>query len=576
MRIILVGRRIMNLNNISRITALYCRLSRDDGIEGESNSISNQKLQLSKFASDNDLPNPVHYIDDGYTGTNFNRPSFKRMITDIEKGLITTVVVKDMSRLGREYLQVGYYTEQYFPDKDIRFIAINDGVDSVTGDDDMAPFRNVMNELYAKDISKKVRSSRRLRGNAGEPLSQPPYGYMKDPDNKKRWIVDPEASEIVKQIFAWALEGKGNETIARMLQEREILTPMAYFRSKGINRGGKDIQPNPYRWQKNTIGIILANQEYCGDVINFKTYSKSFKNKRRVKVPPEMWKIFKDVHEPIIERSMWELTQTFTVNTKRMPTKTKGYEKNMFCDLLYCADCGSKMWYNVNRNSKPVPHFKCSNYKGNRGTCERPHFIRVDSLELVVTNELKRLAGFYEKDSKKFEEIIAKKAEANSNARKKYIEAEMHKLTVRNEQLLNLFEKIYEDNLTGKINDDWFNQLSNKYALEKDENNHKLASFDKELTELKENISNQTKFSDKIKKFLDMQYLTPILLKELIERIEVYNIEGSGKAKTQRILIYYRFIGILDIPQEFSGYNVVIEPREGVAIEYLPQSKKLA
>lgn len=566
----------MKTNSISKITALYCRLSRDDGMEGESNSISNQKLLLSKFASDNDLPNPQHYIDDGYTGTNFNRPSFKRMIEDIEKGIIATVVVKDMSRLGREYLQVGYYTEQYFPDKDIRFIAINDGVDSISGDDDMAPFRNVMNELYAKDISKKVRSSRRLRGNAGEPLSQPPYGYTKDPENKKRWVVDPEAAEVVKLIYKWALEGKGNETIARMLQENEVMTPTAYFKSKGINRGGKDTQANPYKWDKSTIRIILSNQEYCGDVINFKTYSKSFKNKKRVKVPPEMWKIFKDVHEAIIPRDMWELTQEYTQDTVRKSPKKKNGERNMFCDLLYCADCGSKMWYNVNHNSKPVPHFKCSNYKGYRGTCERPHYIRVDSLELVVRNELKRLAGFYEKDSARFEQIIAKKAEQNTAQRRKQLESEIIKLSNRNTQLLSLFEKMYEDNLSGKISDDWFRQLSEKYSTEQEDNIRHISEYEKELQELKDTVSRQKKFTEKVKKFLEMKYMNPILLKELIEKIEIYNIEGSGKSKTQRIVIHYKFLGILDVPSEFSGNNVVIEPREGVAVEYLPVQGKIA
>ena len=566
----------MKQNSISKITALYCRLSRDDGMEGESNSISNQKMLLSKFAKDNDLPNPQHYIDDGYTGTNFNRPSFKRMVEDIEKGIISTVVVKDMSRLGREYLQVGYYTEQYFPDKDIRFIAINDGVDSISGDDDMAPFRNVMNELYAKDISKKVRSSRRLRGNAGEPLSQPPYGYTKDPENKKRWIVDTEAADVVKLIYKWALEGKGNETIARMLQEREVLTPTAYFKSKGIKRGGKDTQANPYKWDKSTIRIILANQEYCGDVINFKTYSKSFKNKKRVQVPPEMWKIFKDVHEAIIERDMWELTQEYTQDTVRKSPKPKNGERSMFCDLLYCADCGSKMWYNVNHNATPVPHFKCSNYKGYRGTCERPHYIRVDSLELVVRNELKRLAGFYEKDSARFEQIIAKKAEQNTAQRRKFLENEIIRLTNRNAQLLTLFEKMYEDNISGKISDDWFRQLSDKHSMEQDSNIRAINDYEKELEKLKDTVARQKKFTEKVKKFLEMKYINPILLKELIEKIEVYNIEGSGKSKTQRIVIHYKFLGILDVPNEFSGNNVVVEPREGVSVEYLPVQGKIA
>ena len=361
-----------------------------------------------------------------------------------------------------------------------------------------------------------------------------------------------------------------------MLQEREVLTPTAYFKSKGINRGGKDTQANPYKWDKSTIRIILSNQEYCGDVINFKTYSKSFKNKKRVQVPPEMWKIFKDVHEAIIPREMWELTQEYTQDTVRKSPKKKNGERNMFCDLLYCADCGSKMWYNVNHNATPVPHFKCSNYKGYRGTCERPHYIRVDSLELVVRNELKRLAGFYEKDSARFEQIIAKKAEQNTAQRRKQLESEIIKLSNRNIQLLSLFEKMYEDNLSGKISDDWFRQLSEKYSIEQEDNIRHISEYEKELQELKDTVSRQKKFTEKVKKFLEMKYINPILLKELIEKIEIYNIEGSGKSKTQRIVLHYKFLGILDVPNEFSGNNVVIEPREGVAVEYLPVQGKIA
>lgn len=269
------------------ITALYCRLSHDDGMEGDSNSVANQKKLLQKYAKENDFANTKFYVDDGYTGTNFNRPGFIQMIDDIEMGYITMVIVKDMSRLGRDYLQVGYYTDDYFPEKNVRFIAVNDCVDSADGDNELAPFRNVMNEMYARDISRKVRSSHRIRGNAVEPLSQPPYGYMKSPDNPKFWIIDEEAAQIVRSVFKMCIEGKGNETIARILQENKVLVPMAYWQSKGFGRGGKKTQSNPYKWCKTTIAKILAQQEYCGDVINFKTYSKNFKNKARIPNPKE-------------------------------------------------------------------------------------------------------------------------------------------------------------------------------------------------------------------------------------------------------------------------------------------------
>ena len=255
------------------LTALYCRLSRDDGAEGDSNSVANQKRLLQKYAKENSLGNTRFYVDDGYTGTNFNRPSFQKMIEDVEMGYVTAVIVKDMSRLGRDYLGVGYYTDTFFPEHNIRFIAVNDCVDSDDGENELAPFRNVMNEMYARDISRKVRSAHRIRGNSGEPLGQPPYGYRKDPLNKKHWIIDPEAAQVVRDIFRMCLEGKGNDTIARILQENGILNCTAYWHEKGIGRGGKKTQPNPYRWKNSTIRKILTQQEYCGDVINFKTYS---------------------------------------------------------------------------------------------------------------------------------------------------------------------------------------------------------------------------------------------------------------------------------------------------------------
>jgi len=321
------------------LAALYCRLSRDDGMEGDSNSIANQKKLLTKYAKENGISNTKVYVDDGYTGTNFNRPGFQQMIEDVDMGYISTVIVKDMSRLGREYLGVGYYTETYFPERNIRFIAINDGVDSAEGENEMTPFKNIMNEMYDRDVSRKVKCAHRIRGNAGEPLSQPPYGYMKSPENKKKWVIEPEAAGVVRDVFKMYMEGKGNETIARILGERKILNPMAYWHEKGLGRGGKKTQPNPYLWKPSTIGKMLAQQEYCGDVINFKTYSKSFKNKERLPNDRSNWAIFKNVHEPIIDRETFETVQKLVESrTKRRPPKPENGDKNIFCDLLVCAD----------------------------------------------------------------------------------------------------------------------------------------------------------------------------------------------------------------------------------------------
>ncbi len=551
------------------ITALYCRLSRDDGTEGDSNSVANQKKLLTKYAKENGFGNTRFYVDDGYTGTNFNRPGFQKLLEDMEMGYVSAIIVKDMSRLGRDYLQVGYYTDTFFPDHNIRFIAINDCVDSDDGENELAPFRNVMNEMYARDISRKVRSSHRLRGNAGEPLSQPPYGYMKNPENKKQWIVDPEAAQTVKEIFAMCIEGKGNETIARILQERQVLVPMAYWQSKGLGRGGKKTQPNPYRWCKTTVAKILAQQEYCGDVINFKSYSKSFKNKARIPNDKENWAIFKDRHEPIIDRETFEQVQKLTGKTKRRAPKGD-VKKSMFCDLVYCADCGSKLWFHTNTRNDSIQYFSCSNYKTDtRGTCGTRHYVREDAISQVVMMELQHMAKLLDEHEDEFAEALEKKTNADSNKEKKLIEAELQKAIVRNERVAGLYEKLYEDNAEGKVSDEWFMQLSHKYEVERMELKSKTTEYKERLRKLVENNRNKESFISAVRKFMEIKELTPALLKELIDRIEVYETEGTGKNRTQHIVIHYRFVGFIEIAGGGRKPLHTAETRKGVAVQYL-------
>lgn len=550
------------------ITALYCRLSRDDGAEGDSNSVANQKRMLTKYAKENGFGNTRFYVDDGYTGTNFNRPGFQQMLEDIEMGYVSTIIVKDMSRLGRDYLQVGYYTDTYFPDRNIRFIAVNDCVDSNDGENELAPFRNVMNEMYARDISRKVRSSHRLRGNAGEPLSQPPYGYMKSPENKKKWIVDAEAAQVVQDIFRMCLEGKGNETIARILQEQKVLIPMAYWQSKGLPRGGKKTQPNPYKWGKTTIAKILAQQEYCGDVINFKTYSKSFKNKSRIPNAPENWAVFKNIHEPIIDRETFEAVQKLISKTKRRAPKKENAEKNMFCDLLYCADCGSKLWSHVNTVNKNIQYFSCSNYKTDtRGTCETRHYIRADAIEQVVMLELRRMAQFLQDDEEAFAELLAQKTNKDILKEQKYLEEELRKSVARNEKVSGLYEKLYEDNASGKVTDEWFMQLSHKYEVERMELKAKIAELRKRISNIGTMQQNKENFINAIRRFMEMKRLTAPLLRELIDKITVYETEGAGKNRSQRVMIHYKFVGYIEIPE--CGKNYRADTRNGVAVEYI-------
>ena len=490
------------------ITALYCRLSRDDGVEGDSNSVANQKKLLKRFAKENGLTNTRYYVDDGYTGTNFERPGFQKMIEDIDLGYISTVIVKDLSRLGRRYNMVGYYMDTYFPDRDIRFIAVNDNIDSDEGESEIAPFKNVLNEFYARDISKKCRSSYRIRGSTGEPLAPPPYGYIKSPDNPKEWVIDPEAAQVVRDIFKMALEGKSNETIARILQERKVLIPMAYWQEKGIRKGGKVTQPNKYKWCKTTVTKILTQQEYCGDIINFKTFSKSYKNKKRYDNPKENWVIFKDVHEPIISRDDFELVQMLVVKTKRRAPKQENGEKNMFCDFLYCADCGSKLWYHTNTTNKEIHYFSCSNYKKDtRGNCETRHYIRADAIEQIVMLELKM-----------------------------------------------------------------YMELSHKYEVERLELKTKIFEYKERLAKISEMEQNKDDFLKAVRKFMEMESLTAPMLRELIDHIDVYEKEGGKKNYTQRIVIYYRFVGYLELPSS-DDENYKANTRKGVDVEYIPTVK---
>ena len=554
------------------ITALYCRLSRDDGTDNDSNSIINQKKLLQKYAKEHGFENTRNYVDDGYTGTNFNRPGFQKLLEDIDMGYVSVVIVKDMSRLGRDYLQVGYYTDTYFPDRDIRFIAINDCVDSADGENELAPFRNVMNEMYARDISRKVRSSHRLRGNAGEPLSQPPYGYMKDPMNKKKWNIDNNVAQVVRDIFRMCLEGKGNETIARILQEQKVLVPMAYWQSQGLGRGGKKTQENPYKWCKTTVAKILSQQEYCGDIINFKTYSKNFKQKQRIDNPKENWVIFKNVHEPIIDRETFERVQELVAKTKRRAPKPANAEKNMFCDLVYCADCGSKLWFNVKHDKTDIPFFSCGNYKGNRGTCRSTHYIRADALEQIVMMELRWLAEFLYDDEDAFAEMLAEKSNEDAIREQKHLEAVIQKSQSRMKKVEVFFEKLYEKNISGEVTDEWFMLQSQKYGEERMELKTKIADAQERLLSIDSIKQNKDNFISAVRKFMEMDKLTAPLLKELIERIEVCHIEGVGKNRTQHFKIHYKFIGCIALPEVPKPRPVKLNTRQGVAVEYLPSA----
>lgn len=501
----------------------------------------------------------------------FNRPGFQQLIDDIEIGLVSAVMVKDLSRLGRDYVSVGNYTDSYFPEHNIRFIAVNDAIDSDEGESEIAPFKNILNEMYARDISKKIRSSHRLRGSMGEPLSQPPYGYMKSPENKKKWIIDPEAATVVKSIFKMCLDGKGNETIARELQENEVLIPMAYWRSKGLNRGGKKTQTNPYKWCKTTIQKILSQQEYCGDIINFKTYSKSFKNKRRIENSKENWAVFKNVNEPIIDRETFETVQKFISKTKRRAPKKENGERSIFNGLIYCGDCHSKMRYHTSTSNKEIHYFTCSDNKVDyRGNCPGRHYVRADALEEVVKLELRRLVEMLEIDESYFAQLLLRKNDEEREKDKKFLESELQKAITRSNTVSQLYEKLYEDNVIGKVSDEWFVELSHKYEKERMDLKAKIADTRHQIEELKNTNSEYGKFISAIRRFMQMDNLTTPLLRELIDHIDIFETEGTGKSRTQRIVIYYRFIGYIEFPNTTKQTHIA-DTRKGVAVEYITE-----
>ena len=439
----------------------YERLSRDDNLEGESYSIGNQKKLLTKVAKEKGYTNLVHFLDDGISGVTMDRPGFVEMIQQLEQGRAAAVFVKDLSRLGRNYIEVGRLTEEFFPEHDIRLVAVSDNIDTAEGENELAPIRNLFNEWYARDISKKRRISNKIKGNAGEPMGSPPYGYKKDPDDPKRWIVDEEAAQVVRRVFRMTLDGYGTEQIATIFSEEEILTPIAYWREKGVNRPGKSKLRGPYMWNSSTITHILSLQEYCGDILNFKTYSKSYKNKKRLANDRENWVIFQDVHEPIIERAVFEQVQQKRGKIRKR--RTHDGERNMFSGLLVCADCGHNLHFHFNQGNPDIKYFNCSNYKGNRGTCTSTHYVRVDFLEQVVLGEIRRLTKFASQFEDEFVKAVIGHSQQAEATDRKLKEKELKALQARDEELDGLFERIYEDNVSGKLSDDRFARMSRRY-----------------------------------------------------------------------------------------------------------------
>ena len=549
---------------------LYERLSRDDNLEGESYSIGNQKKLLAKVANEKGYANLVHFLDDGISGVTMDRPGFVEMICQLEQGKAAAVFVKDLSRLGRNYIEVGRLTEEFFPDHDIRLVAVSDNIDTAEGENELAPIRNLFNEWYARDISKKRRISNKIKGNAGEPMGQPPYGYIKDPNDPKHWIVDDEAAQVVRRVYSMTLEGFGTEQIAAQLEKDGVLTPRAYWLTKGIKRPGKGKQQPPTKWNSSTITKILSLQEYCGDILNFKTYSKSYKNKKRIDNDRENWVVFQDVHEAIIERAVYEQVQQKRGKIRKR--RTNNGEHNMFSGLLVCADCGSNLHFHFNQGNPEIKYFNCSNYKGNRGTCTSTHYVRVDFLEEVVLGEIRRLMKFASLYEDEFVKAVVGHSQQAEQTDRKLKEKELRTLLARDEELDGLFERIYEDNVSGKLSDDRFAKMSRRYEDEQKELAEKIKKLRSEIEKQSSRSMTTDMFIGLVRKYTRARKLTPRMLNELIEKIEVFNAEKIDGVWEQRLRIHYNCVGTIEIPTvlPLPIPEVSVNTRKGVVVNYAP------
>lgn len=559
--------------NINNTAALYLRISRDDGLD-ESYSIQNQRKLLQKVGKEKGFMNFIEFVDDGVSGTNKDRKNFRHMIEQVENGtaLFSAVIVKEVTRFARDYIRAGMYIEELFPENNIRFISVGEGIDSAEGENPFIGFMNITAEYYSRDISKKRRLSNFVKGNAGEPLSPQPYGYMKNPDNPKKWIIDEEHAKIVRRIFNEFLSGKGTDQIGKGLTEDKILTPMNYWKSKGLNRGGLRNTENPYYWNTSTIQKILSLQEYVGDVINFKTYSKSYKLKKRLKNKTEDMAIFKDVHEPIISREDFERVKEKRGKTRKR--KTANGEVNMFSGLLTCADCGSNMNYHFNQRNPDIKYFNCSSNNNRRGTCTQTHYIRVDFLEQVIIQEIRRLTKFATQYEKQFAEIIMGNSKISAEKDKNSKQKELNSLIARDKDIDNIFNRMYEDNISGKIDDDRFAKMSKTYTDEQTEIAEKIKLLRVELEKTEEKTVEADMFITTVRKYTRIKKLTREILHELIDEIKINHAEKLDSGETVQIItIYWNCIGTLEIPDlpKIPDVDVTVNTRKGVNVKYVPK-----
>ena len=535
-----------HFNGGDKIDALYCRLSRDDELQGDSNSIKNQKAILGKYAQEHGFTNPRFYVDDGYSGTNFNRPDFQRLMDDVNEGKVRTIIVKDMSRLGRDYLKVGFYTEITFPEANVRFIAINDQVDSESSvDNDFTPFRNIINEWYAKDTSKKIRAVFKAKGMSGKHLCTiPPYGYKKDERDKQQWLVDEEAANVVKEIFSLCMQGYGPTQIARILTERGRETPIIYKRRVGLPITSQETE-FPEIWATQSVNKILANPTYLGHTVNFRTKKKSYKSKKKIDLPKEEWAIFENTHEAIIDQDTFDTVQRIR-QAKRRPTDMG--EMSIFSGLVYCADCGQKMYLCRCTTMKQKEYFNCSSYrKKKKATCTS-HQITVEAVAHFVLTNLQRVLAFAKNYEQEFLEIVRNENEKELRKKLQSQTRELEEAEKRIQALDRIIQNLYEDKVCGNLTDERFVKMSQSYEQEQRELKERTYFLRQELSKAKEQSDNITRFMRSVKKYTEIAELTPEIVREFVQKVVVYQAEKINGRRTQRIDLYFNGIGQILLP----------------------------
>lgn len=546
--------RQVDTSKLSDITVVYCRLSQDDGLDGDSNSITNQKKILLDVVTRENLPNPILFVDDGFSGTNFDRPAISEALRLVENRQVSNFIVKDLSRLGRSYIKVGQLTEITFPSFDVRFIALNDGVDSNKPNESNSiflPIKSLMDEMYAADTSKKIRAVVQSKARAGERVTvNPPYGYLKAPNNPKNWIVDPVASEVVKRIFQEAKSGKSLSEISKGLKNDKIFKPDRHRIEIGLKpiSSSPNVETLPYFWTRETLSAILGREEYLGHTVNLRTRTKSYKDKRKVDNPKEDWLIFKNTHEAIIDQETFDIVRKMR-NHKRSNQRYKnraGHE-NLFAGIVFCGTCGRKHYFcPQEKNGLNHDHYKCSGYRKPIDSCENPHYIQKSALIEIVSGKLRQTIQEIHFDQEAFLKKLEQQSQAQFSKNNKRQRQQLQKDEHRSKEIDSIIQKLYEDNLLGKISDERFVKLSQSYEEEQKQLQTSISDLTEKLAKQQEDSLNISKFMARISKYTELPKLTVEIVNELIDKIVIQKPTGTKRDRIIQVDIYYNFIGKLN------------------------------